>query len=191
MGKKETIWRESWNYLKESSNFVLWAFLIFVFGSVIGFLFPDYFSVFFDKIIKELIDKTSGLNTAELIAYIFQNNLISVFLAIILGAFLGIFPVASILLNGLILGYVMSKAVAVEGWFTIWRLAPHGVFELPAIFISVGLGIKLGLVWFSGKERGKEFKRRLWKSLKVFLVIVLPLLVIAAIIEGFLIALSG
>lgn len=189
--KKERIFRESLNYIGESRNYIYFALSIFILGAFIGFLFPEVFSSFLNEIIKALIEKTKGLNMAEMVFFIFQNNTMSAFSTIVLGIFIGIFPILSIFVNGILLGYVMSKAIAIEGWLTVLRLAPHGVFELPAIFISVGLGIKLGLVWFSGKERGKEFKRRLWKSLKVFLVIVLPLLIVAAIIEGILISLSG
>ncbi|MEI6731787.1 MAG: stage II sporulation protein M, partial [archaeon] len=69
---------------------------------------------------------------------------------------------------------------------SFWKIVPHGIFELPAIFVSLGLGIKLGAFVF-GPERKKEFVRRALASLKVFVYVVLPLLIIAAIIEGMLI----
>jgi len=188
---KNKMWKESLTYLKESRNFIYFAFLLFVLGGLIGFLFPGVFSTYFDELIKKLISQTEGLNTIEMIFFIFQNNILSSFLAIILGFALGIFPFGSILVNGSLLGYVLSKAINEKGIFVIWRLFPHGIFELPAIFIAVGLGIKLGMFWFVKGDIKKEFKRRLWGSLKVFLMIILPLLIIAAIIEGTLVSLAS
>ncbi len=186
--KKENIFRESWNYLKESRNYVYLAIALFVLGAIVGFAFPDFFGEYFNQIIKDLIEKTKDLNTGEMVFFIFQNNVLSSLMAVVLGFVLGVFPVASIVINGILLGYVMNKVIAVEGVLIIWRLVPHGIFELPAIFISVGLGIKFGMFLFVKKgKKSEEFRRRLWKSLKVFLTIVLPLLIIAAIIEGVLI----
>ena len=148
-------------------------------------MFPENF-VFFDELLRELAEKTAGLGPGELIWFIFQNNLISSFIGLLFGVFLGIFPIIGTLINGLLLGYVYSMVSVTEGLGVIWMLIPHGIFELPAVFISLGLGLKLGMFIFA-KNKKKELFERLNKSLKVFLMIVLPLLIIAAIIEGILI----
>ena len=81
-----------------------------------------------------------------------------------------------------------NDKVEKAGFFEMWRLLPHGIFELPAVFISLGLGIRLGTTLFNRnvKNIDKEIFRRLRNSFKVFIFIVLPLLVVAAIIEGVL-----
>ena len=58
---------------------------------------------------------------------------------------------------------------------------------VPMIELSFGLGIRLGFGVFS-KEK---FKERFYHSFNVFLMIIIPLLIIAAIIEGLLIAFMG
>jgi uncharacterized membrane protein SpoIIM required for sporulation len=58
---------------------------------------------------------------------------------------------------------------------------------LPAIFVSFGLGIKFGTFIFY-KEKMKHFGEFFINSLRVFIFVVLPLLIIAAIIEGSLIS---
>lgn len=189
---KNTLWRDSWAYLKESRNYVYSAVILFLAGTIIGFAFPEFFSQYFDGIIKDLVEKTAGFGLTELVFFIFQNNTLSALGALFMGILFGVIPVINITVNGALLGYVLARAVEVEGFITIWRIIPHGIFELPAIFISVGLGIKIGLFWFEPrKTRAMEFKRRFWRSIQVFFMIILPLLIIAAIIEGFLIALSG
>ena len=94
------------------------------------------------------------------------------------------------ILNGYLVGFVASMAVGSGGVIVLWRILPHGIFELPAVFISLGLGLKFGTFIFQ-KKILESFRRFLWNSLRVFLLIVLPLLIIAAIIEGCLIFIAG
>ncbi len=183
--KKQSMFKESISYLKESMIYFYIVIGLFFFSAIIGFMFPENF-VFFDELLKELAEKTTGLGHGELTWFIFQNNVLSSFMGLAFGIVLGIFPLIGTLINGLLLGYVYAKASAISGLGIIWMLIPHGIFELPAVFIALGLGIKFGMFIFA-KNKKKEFFRRLNKSLKVFLTIVLPLLVVAAIIEGILI----
>ena len=87
------------------------------------------------------------------------------------------------------LGFVAKKTVAFEGFSILFRLIPHGIFEIPALIISLALGLKLGMFLFIYKEKnkGKEFLTWLKSSIKVFIFVIIPLLVIAGIIEGILI----
>lgn len=184
----KTQFKEAWSYVKESKHFIFISILLLIFGAIIGFLFKDALSQAITPILQELLDKTAGLNTFEMIFFILQNNLQSALLSMLAGIFLGIFPVISDILNGVVLGYVLAKASEVAGITSWWRILPHGIFELPAIFISFGLGIKLGFSLFMNKKyRAKEFRRRFYNSINVFFMIVIPLLILAAIIEGILI----
>lgn len=184
---KTNYWKSALKYLYETRSYIYLIIAVFVFSAFIGFAFPDIFGIFVEEWLKGIIDKTTGLNAFELIIFIFGNNIQSAFLSIVLGIFLGIFPVFIALTNGIVLGYVSSKAAAADGFSVLWSLAPHGVFELPAIFISLGLGARLGMFVFSDNKL-KEFKHRLYQSLIIFFLVIIPLLVIAAVIEGLLIA---
>jgi len=179
---------ESWEYVKESKKFIYAVFFIFLFSSIIGFFFPAPNAVIEQilKFIEELLAKTGGMNQFELINFILLNNLQSSFTSMIFGVLLGIFPLMAVIVNGYILGFVSAMSVKSEGVFILWRLIPHGIFELPAVFISMGLGLKLG-TFILQKDRIESLKRYLWKSIIVFLFIILPLLILAAIIEGSLI----
>ena len=68
----------------------------------------------------------------------------------------------------------------------LFRLVPHGIFELPSFIISLGLGLRLGLYLFL-KKRGETFSGNLENVLRVFIFVILPLLLIAAFIETMLI----
>jgi len=185
-------YRKSWDYIKESRNFIyslVGVFLIFV---LIGFFVPvpDFVTEQIMKFIQEILEKTHGMSMVELINFIFWNNLQSSFFGVIFGVLFGIFPLLASIANGYLVGFVGAMAVEAEGLSTLLRLLPHGIFELPAIFISFGLGLKLGTFVFQDKKV-ESFKDYLLNSLRVFLFVVIPLLIIAAIIEGMLIFLSG
>jgi len=181
----KTQFKEALSYLKESSKYIYFAVLIFVISAIFGFANSNQLS-FIDKFLKEIISQTLNLGPIELIFFILQNNLQSALISLAGGIFLGIFPLINAITNGVIIGYVMSKTYSAAGLLVLWRLIPHGIFELPAIFISLGLGIKMGFSFFS-KNKSEEFKKRFFNSANVFLMIVIPLLIIAAIIEGLLI----
>jgi stage II sporulation protein M len=177
--------RESWNYLKENRSYVYAVILLFAAGIVIGAAFSDKFT-FIDDFLKGIAEKTAGMSTPRLILFIFQNNLQSAFAGLFFGIVLGIFSIFDCILNGVVLGYVMKRVWMNSGFWDFWRILPHGIFELPAIFISLALGLKLGMFIFA-KAKIKELKKRLLNSAIIFVVIVIPLLVAAAIIEGLLI----
>ena len=179
---------QSWNFIKESKNFIYTIVLIFFITSLFGFFLPlpEQVTENILKLIQELLEKTKGMSQLELIAFIFLNNIQSSFFGIIFGILLGIFPIIAAIANGFVLGFVASLSVSSEGFFVLWRILPHGLFELPAIFISFGLGLKIGTFIFQEKKF-ESFKNYLHNALRVFLFIIIPLLITAAIIEGTLV----
>lgn len=181
-------YKKSWNFIKKSRNFIYAVISIFLLTTLLGFFIPLPESVIDQilKFIRELLEKTQGMSQLELIGFIFSNNLQSSFIGIASGIFLGIFPVMAVIANGFILGFVASISVNAEGFFILWRILPHGIFELPAIFISFGLGLKIGSFIFQ-KRKFESLIDYTFNSLRVFVFVVLPLLSIAAIIEGTLI----
>ena len=183
---------ECWNYIKESRNFIYAIIGIFFGFSLAGFFLPVPEQIVLQilKFIEEILSKTDGMNQFELIKFIFLNNLQSSFTGMIFGVFLGVFPILGVIVNGYILGFVASISVQSEGIFVLWRLFPHGIFELPAVFISLGLGLKFGTFMFQ-KNKSEAFRKYLFNSVNVFLFFVIPLLIAAAVIEGSLIYLAG
>jgi stage II sporulation protein M len=177
-------------FIKTSKNYIFFALFLFILFAIIGY-FITLPTLLYDQLmllIKSLADQTNGLDIFGLIGFIFWNNLKSSFFALFFGIFLGIMPLIVIVFNGFLVGFVSRLSVdkSSEGIFSLWRLLPHGIFELFAVFISVGLGFKLGTVLFS-KNPQKELKNRFILSVKTFFFVVLPLLFVAAIIEGILI----
>jgi stage II sporulation protein M len=181
-------YRESWNYLKESKKFIYLATGIFFLFLLIGFFIPTPQFIYDEiiKFIRELMNQTQDMSQLDMIGFIISNNVQTTFLNIIFGAFFGIFPLIDAVANGYVLGFVSSISVNNSGLLSLWKILPHGIFELPAVFISFGLGLKTGMFIFH-KDKIKTLKNYFINSLKVFLLIIVPLLIIAGIIEGTLI----
>lgn len=172
-------------YIAQSRSYILFATLLFFLATLVSLSSPALFSSF-DALLRDLARQSEGLNGVQLFFFIFQNNLMSAFFALFLGVFFGIVPLFNALLNGAVLGYVLSRVLPIAGVDVLWRLLPHGIFELPAIFIAIGLGIKLGFSFFV-KPVKRTLLKRLDASCKVFLFVIFPLLFIAAVIESLLI----
>jgi stage II sporulation protein M len=183
--------KQSFAYVKESKKFIYAIAGIFFLFVLIGYFIPAPQEIYSKimEMIKQIMEQTKGMNQLELIKFIILNNSRSTFFGILLGTALGIFPLIISIANGYVLGFVALLSVNEGGILTLWKIFPHGIFELPAVFISLGLGLKLGTFIFHA-DKAKFFKEHFIKSLKVFFLIVIPLLIIAGIIEGTLIALN-
>ena len=179
----------SWKYLGKSKKFIYVVVGMFFAFALIGYFIPapEFIVEQVMKILEEILEKTKDMNGFELTRFIFFNNIQSSFIGMLFGVFLGIFPIISTIANGYILGFVACLSVQTEGALILWRLIPHGIFELPAIFISLGLGLRVGTFVFQ-KNKLESFRKYLMESLIVFVFVVIPLLILAAIIEGALIA---
>ena len=182
-------YRKCWNYIKESRRFIFSIVLIFIAFTLIGFFVPvpEIIKIEIAKYIEKIKEITMNFSTPEeWIAFILWNNLVSSFLSLILGVVFGIYPAISSLANGYLVGFVGNAAVVQKGYSSLLLLFPHGIFELPAVFISLGLGLKFGTFIFN-ENKSETFLRYLVNSLRIFFLVVIPLLIIAAFIEGYLI----
>jgi len=212
--------------LKNIKSYFWFSFFLFFFIALIGLIFPIFFEDKILSIIRELIKKTEGLGVFELTQFIILNNMQSAFISMFFGVFLGIFPIGVLVINSYILGFVANKSIAVGGILILWRLIPHGILEIPAILISLAIGLKIGLslmyncikhyernisnitlvflifisilffpvsfpiymiITLMNKNLKEKFFENLIMASRVFIFIIIPLLVIAGIIEGSLI----
>jgi len=128
----------------------------------------------------------TGVQTCALpisfFAVLFLNNSFTCFLDIILGPLIGIFPLFSVFINGGLLGWFAKE----QGLIIFLAIVPHGMFEIPAFLLSTSIGLRLGREVL--KRKGdRDLKKELRNGLRVFLILVLPLLFIAALIESALI----
>lgn len=182
-------YKKAFSFIKESKKYIWIMFFIFVFCFFIGFFvkLPLGIESKLLDYLKDLFLQAKGLGPIGMIWFLFSNNVVTNLFIFVLGIFFGIFPLLNVLVNGFILGFVSKINVLQNGVFSLWKLFPHGIFEIPALMISLGIGLNLGICFFRIKDK-EEFKKMLTNSFRVFILIIVPLLIIAAIIEGLLIS---
>lgn len=182
--RKENILKDCLNFIWSSRIFIMIVLIFFTLFLLLGLFYPVFLTNELTDLIKELIGKTEGLNFQQLFAFIFYNNLKTSLFGVLFGLFLGIPPVFFAILNGYLLGFVLNITVNANGLGDVWKLFPHGIFELPAFFISLGIGLRLGHTLLF---KTKNLKQDFLISLKTFFYIILPLLLVAGLIETSLI----
>lgn len=119
---------------------------------------------------------------------IFLNNAFVSLLFLVLGLALGILPVLFIAFNGYIIGVIAHVVSQERGlFFILLALLPHGIVELPMVFLSAGIGLRLGHQVFDALiGRPTEIKKEFKEGLRFYFRWILPLLFLAAIVETFI-----
>lgn len=174
------------------------AFVLFLVAGIAGFLMSLADPSFVRHVIgpqmvdtienhKMWTDSIVGI-MPQTSSAIMTNNLSVSFAAFAAGITAGVGTVYMMLYNGLLIG-VIGEACWREGMsLPFWSfVASHGVLELPAIFIAggAGLGLAKGLLFPGVLSRGESLARAGARSVRLVLGII-PLLVIAGLIEGFI-----
>lgn len=122
-----------------------------------------------------------------------MNNIFASAISIGLGIIPFLFlPAFSLLVNAAVIGAVLGMAAANSivpvGRMIVFGLLPHGIFELPALFLSMAMGIYLCRL-LSGKLLGRAKDEKLLPNFnalaKTFVLGALPLLAVAAVVECF------
>lgn len=191
--------KNSFNHIKRFRGYIYFAFALFLISCFIAIVFPTPISLvsIINNVLKEIVEKTRDLSGIKLIGFIFINNLFASVMGLLFGILFCIVPFFILVSNGYLLGYIIKRIIEKiglsDGIISLWRLLPHGIFEIPAVMISLGFGFKLGVNFFQALTKGsfKNFKKEIFYSLNVLIFVILPLLFIAAIIEGLLITLFG
>ena len=124
---------------------------------------------------------------------IWMHNMRAVIIAAILGIFsFGVLGLLILMLPLVFIAFIAAN-VASAGFSPLTFLAalvlPHGIFEIPAIILAGAAILSLGATLTApaeGKTIGESWIRAFAKSTKIMLGLVLPLFLIAAIIEVFI-----
>jgi stage II sporulation protein M len=179
-------------YLKRLYPYLKTSLVIFGSGTVIGLMSVTHFPELagrFESSVVGFVKMFRGLSRFELAAAIFLNNALKTLLGILLGSLFGIIPVVFLLANGIALGVVFSLSVQSRGpWLSLLSILPHGILELPAVFLGTSIGLMVGshvvkrLFGRAETTLGGELVR----GLRFFCTVILPLLLIAALVEAFL-----
>ncbi|MDO9096693.1 MAG: stage II sporulation protein M [Candidatus Methanoperedens sp.] len=177
-------------YLYSLRKYLLLITGIFFFFVIIGFavsLKNPESSAYLIDLFKETFGWITKLDPFERMLAIFKNNALNSLFALVSGIGFGLVPLVLIAVNGLFLGMVVEIFSTEKGvLFVLAAVLPHGIIELPMVFLSASIGLRLGhgMYRFLKGERTnlkQEFKQGLW----FYVVRILPLLFVAAVIESY------
>jgi len=118
---------------------------------------------------------------------IMTNNLSVSFSTFALGITAGLGTIWMLAVNGLLIGVIGAATWKAGMALQLWSfVAPHGVLELPAIFISGGAGLEIarGLLFPGFLPRRQSLAEAGGRGARLLLGTI-PMLVVAGVIEGF------
>jgi len=119
---------------------------------------------------------------------IMTNNLSVAFATFASGITGGVGTVWMMVLNGLLIGVIGAATLQAGMAGQLWTfVVPHGVLELPAIFIAGGAGFEIARgMLFPGLLPRRESLARAGGRAAQLLLGTIPMLIVAGAIEGFL-----
>jgi len=179
-------------YFYSSKNYFLAAVAVFSISFAAGVLISAKNPGASEKLLEMMKDTYGGitaLDPFERMLEIFKNNVRTSFVALMGGLVFGLIPFVIVAVNGTVLGIIVELFFRKQGaFFVIAGILPHGIIELPMVLISVGIGFRLGHIAYLSMRHQKtmhELIHELKLGIFFFLKIVVPLLLLASLIESY------
>lgn len=188
--------------LREGRPWIQWAFGLFLFGAMSGYLLASSRPDMAATQLRSLVEVLQGIGQRviesespfERTFIIFENNTIAALRMMAGGAIIGLLPALGTLSNGFLVGVILVLAgqsggvsgTPVSPMLLAISVLPHGIIELPALWLATAWGMRLGLVWLGPAGKGRRlaaFGQVGLETVQMFLLVVV-LLAIAAAIEA-------
>src|SRR5262245_3477246 len=178
-------------YFQRLRPYLITSIVLFGVGFIIGLMIVDRVPQLADTFKDSLagfVKIFRGLTKLKLAAAIFLNNAAKTLLTILLGTSFGLLPTFFLIVNGAALGVVMSFSTQARGLgVALLTVSPHGIFELPAVFLGSAIGLMMGMTVVRKLFAKSEVKigSELGHALKFFVTVIVPLLLVAAFVEAY------
>lgn len=186
-----------WKFLKENlGKTIIVCTALFVICAISGIIFglnnmeatKEMIQGFMESK-DDIISESGDISAIGLI----KNNIVACGMSIVYGIIPFIFlTILSLGLNGFLIGVVLGFGKAATGASVIKTfvlgILPHGIFELPALVISMSMGIYLCLnlsmkVFGRGKEK---ILKILLEYVRLFISVIIPMILFAGVIESYI-----
>jgi stage II sporulation protein M len=181
-------------YLRRLRPYIVASLTLFALGVVAGLVAVQRVPSLADHVqdmLANFVRMFAGMPPLKLATAIFLNNAFKTLCAIVFGMILGIVPVIFLLANGAALGVAMSISTQIRGlWPSLLAILPHGILELPAVFLGTSIGLMIGrraAQQLSGRAE-TPIGAEVLQGIKYFCTVIVPLLLVAAFVEAFLTA---
>ena len=166
---------------------------VFAVGGIVGAVSAAQYSDQIEKVFQEVERFLGGIARLPawgMVAVIFANNLVKAAAALFGGIVAGIGTVYFLFVNGFILGALWYDLASEYPYALVaGSIAPHGIFELFAIFVAGGGGLRLGRAAVSRivrRSRAQSLRQEIQQAARIFLFFIAPFLLIAAAVETFI-----
>lgn len=193
-----TQWRELRTFWRESAfrEEVKRSAIAFAVLSLLGFGVSIAFPELLDRVMRLVMNYFGGLDLTDKAGNIsavalFSNNVRACVVTMLYGLIPFIYLSAlSLGMNSVLLGilaaYYLSGGHSLVGYFAV--LLPHGIFELPALILAFAMGL-FCCGQTTRRIRKEETTLRLSDCItqmsRLFLLVIVPLLFIAALMEAY------
>jgi len=173
---------------RAAAIFSIAAFLITaVAGAAVVMGNPETGRQFIQIVRDEVLGKVDAHDPPSLAVFIFFNNLQACILLFLGGATFGLLTLLIIAANGIIIGGIMELVRQERGLlYVAAAILPHGIFEIPSFIISASLGFILGAALHAEWRSQGDAAATARDHARTFLLVVVPLVAIAAFIEAFI-----
>jgi stage II sporulation protein M len=176
---------------KKLSYGIIFSFVLFMVFFAIGAFTINQNSesaeVLLQALNDDLFSYINEQSPPQMAVTLFINNLEASLLLFIGGATFGIITLMILLTNGVIIGFVVEYAAKLQGSAAVVAgIVPHGIFEIPAFIIASGLGFLLAESMWLELKGMDDAAEHAGKLARIFIMVVIPLLAAAAIIEAFI-----
>ena len=160
-------------------------------GFAVGMILPQVAEKFFDIFVRQIQDSGIIQDDGSVSAMaLFINNVRASIYTALYGVIPFIFlPALSLGLNSLMLGffgaYYSHHGLPIMQY--IMGILPHGIFELPALVVSMAVGLYLCRCitdWLRHKTKGTLLPA-VSNGSRVLLFIAIPLLAVASVVEAY------
>jgi stage II sporulation protein M len=178
-------------YIHRLRPYLTTSIVLFSLGATLGLIIINQFPHMTDSLEESLqafIKQFRGLPKLELAAAIFLNNSVKTFAMILLGIFFGVVPALFLIANGAALAIVLTLSTQSRGiWLSLLSVVPHGILELPAVFLGTAIGLMMGATFTRRLTTKSEISigAELGQALKFFVILIVPLLIAAALVEAY------
>ena len=142
-------------------------------------------------LLKELSEQVFGGHPLQGAVILFIHNLTTSLQVILFGVFLGIPALVASVANGAILGalaFQLGQQGVAPLPLLLAGILPHGILELPAFFLSIAFGLKLGyhIVFPLPEHTRLESLGKIFREIGNALPLIIVLLALAALLEVFI-----
>ncbi len=158
-------------------------FLAFSLGMLLAALYPPIIALFLEGF-SDFVEPILSLSVWQIFLAIFLNNSFKALLSILFGVAFAVYPVILLAVNGLVIGILFFASLDNADVFFL-SVLPHGVIEIPAIFLGTAIGIYIGSLAYKNVSKKEEnpIVKNILLGLKFFIFFLVPVLLLAALIE--------